>query len=184
MAGERGETIILAGQAIRGVALGVGVTAIVQTVLGGIGLAIAGVPGRHRAQTAADVMIAAAGLVLAPFAGRLSFSGRLMRFGSFSCASGDCRLHRTLFCVQGLHFRSFPVPRLYLRRVILRPGFGLLAFVGPVVLAVTYTLLEAWMADVPDRKRGGNQSLPQCWRRPITPRRSERYGRTPGREAD
>jgi predicted PurR-regulated permease PerM len=45
LAGERGEnSIILAGQAIRGVALGVGVTAIVQTVLGGIGLAIAGVP--------------------------------------------------------------------------------------------------------------------------------------------
>ena len=45
LAGERGEnSVILAGQAIRGVALGVGVTAIVQTVLGGIGLAIAGVP--------------------------------------------------------------------------------------------------------------------------------------------
>ncbi len=45
LAGERGEnSIILAGQAIRGVALGVGVTAIIQTVLGGIGLAVAGVP--------------------------------------------------------------------------------------------------------------------------------------------
>ena len=45
LAGERGEnSVILAGQAIRGVALGVGVTAIIQTVLGGIGLAVAGVP--------------------------------------------------------------------------------------------------------------------------------------------
>ena len=35
---------MLAGKAIRGVALGVGVTAIVQAVVGGIGLAIAGVP--------------------------------------------------------------------------------------------------------------------------------------------
>ena len=35
---------MLSGQAIRGVALGVGVTAIVQAVIGGIGLAIAGVP--------------------------------------------------------------------------------------------------------------------------------------------
>ena len=34
----------LAGQAIRGVALGVVVTALVQSVLGGIGLAVAGVP--------------------------------------------------------------------------------------------------------------------------------------------
>ena len=45
LAGDRGENaVILAGQAIRGVAMGVGVTAIVQTTLGGIGLAVAGVP--------------------------------------------------------------------------------------------------------------------------------------------
>ena len=45
LAGQRGEdSVILAGKAIRSVALGVGVTAVVQTVLGGIGLAVAGVP--------------------------------------------------------------------------------------------------------------------------------------------
>ncbi len=45
LAGPRGEsTVELAGQAIRGVALGVGVTALVQSALGGIGLAIAGIP--------------------------------------------------------------------------------------------------------------------------------------------
>ena len=45
LAGDRGENaVILAGQAIRGVAMGVGVTAIVQTTLGGVGLAVAGVP--------------------------------------------------------------------------------------------------------------------------------------------
>ena len=42
---ERGEmAVLLAGQAIRGVALGVVVTAIAQSVLGGIGLAIVGMP--------------------------------------------------------------------------------------------------------------------------------------------
>src|SRR6266850_6914083 len=45
LAGERGrESVLLAGQAIRSVALGVVVTALVQSVLGGIGLALAGVP--------------------------------------------------------------------------------------------------------------------------------------------
>src|SRR5690348_5936095 len=45
LAGERGDQVArLAGQAIRGVALGVAVTALVQSVLGGIGLAIAGIP--------------------------------------------------------------------------------------------------------------------------------------------
>ena len=45
LAGERGAAVVvLAGQAIRAVALGVVVTALVQSVMGGIGLAIAGVP--------------------------------------------------------------------------------------------------------------------------------------------
>src|SRR5881394_2122013 len=45
LAGPRGEQIVvLAGQAIRGVALGVVVTAIAQSLVAGIGLALAGVP--------------------------------------------------------------------------------------------------------------------------------------------
>ena len=45
LAGPRGERmVVLASQAIRGVALGVVVTAILQTVLSGLGLPIVGVP--------------------------------------------------------------------------------------------------------------------------------------------
>ena len=45
LAPVRGETAVrLAGQAIRGVALGVVVTALAQSILGGIGLAMAGIP--------------------------------------------------------------------------------------------------------------------------------------------
>ena len=45
LAGERGEqSVRLAGQAIRSVALGVVVTALGQSVLGGIGIALAGMP--------------------------------------------------------------------------------------------------------------------------------------------
>ena len=45
LAGERGEAMVrLSAQAIRGVALGVVVTALIQALLGGLGLAIAGVP--------------------------------------------------------------------------------------------------------------------------------------------
>ncbi|HSV93598.1 MAG TPA: AI-2E family transporter, partial [Desulfobacterales bacterium] len=45
LAGERGEhAVLLAGQAIRGVALGVVVTALTQSILGGVGLAAAGIP--------------------------------------------------------------------------------------------------------------------------------------------
>lgn len=45
LAGDRGEgVVVLAGQAIRAVALGVVVTALAQTVLAGLGLAVAGIP--------------------------------------------------------------------------------------------------------------------------------------------
>ncbi len=45
LAGVRGDAaVLLAAQAIRAVALGVVVTALVQAVLGGIGLAVSGVP--------------------------------------------------------------------------------------------------------------------------------------------
>jgi predicted PurR-regulated permease PerM len=45
LAGRRGdEVVVLGGKTIRGVALGVGLTAVIQTALGGIGLAVAGVP--------------------------------------------------------------------------------------------------------------------------------------------
>ena len=44
MAGDRGEkAVYLAGQAIRSVALGVVVTAVAQSIIGGVGLAVAGV---------------------------------------------------------------------------------------------------------------------------------------------
>ena len=45
LAGPNGEhSVRLAGQAVRGVALGVVVTALAQSVLGGVGLAVAGIP--------------------------------------------------------------------------------------------------------------------------------------------
>ena len=45
LADEQGDRmVVLAGQAIRGVALGVVVTALVQSILGGIGLVVVGVP--------------------------------------------------------------------------------------------------------------------------------------------
>jgi predicted PurR-regulated permease PerM len=45
LGGDRGEMAVhLAGQAIRSVALGMVVTALIQSILGGIGLAVVGVP--------------------------------------------------------------------------------------------------------------------------------------------
>jgi predicted PurR-regulated permease PerM len=101
LAGERGERVAaLAGQAVRAVALGVVVTAIVQTTLAGIWSIVVGTldnflrPWLIKRGADLPILLILVGVI-----------GGLLAFG-----------------VIGL-------------------------FVGPVVLAVTYTLLEAWMKE-------------------------------------
>ena len=153
LAGERGENaIILAGQAIRGVALGVGVTAIVQTVLGGIGLAIAGVP--FAALLSAVMLmfcIAQLGpaLILFPAVGWVFWTGDtgwsvFLLVWSLIVVTLDNFL-RPILIKKGA---DLPLLLIFSGVIGGMLGFGLIGiFVGPVVLAVTYTLLEAWIAD-------------------------------------
>jgi len=157
MAGERGEnSIVLAGQAIRGVALGVGVTAIVQTVLGGIGLAIAGVPFASLL-SAVMLMLCIAqlgpSLVLFPAVGWLFWSGDT-GWGSFLLVWSLIVGTMDNFLRPMLIKKGADLPLLLIFAGVIGGmlGFGLIGlFVGPVVLAVTYTLLEAWMADGQER---------------------------------
>ena len=153
LAGARGEnSIILAGQAIRGVALGVGVTAIAQTVLGGIGLAIAGVPFASLL-SAVMLMLCIAqlgpSLVLFPAVGWLFWSGDtgwgvFLLVWSLIVGTMDNFL-RPMLIKKGA---DLPLLLIFAGVIGGMLGFGLIGlFVGPVVLAVTYTLLEAWMAD-------------------------------------
>ena len=153
LAGERGENaIILAGQAIRGVALGVGVTAIVQTLLGGIGLASAGVPFATLL-SAVMLMLCIAqlgpGLVLFPAVAWLFWMGDT-GWGSFLLVWSVIVTALDNFLRPMLIKKGADVPLLLIFAGVIGGmlGFGLIGiFVGPVVLAVTYTLLEAWMAD-------------------------------------
>ena len=153
MAGERGENaIILAGQAIRGVALGVGITAIVQTVLGGIGLAIAGVPFASLL-SAVMLMLCIAqlgpALVLFPAVGWLFWMGDT-GWGSFLLVWSVIVGTLDNFLRPMLIKKGADLPLLLIFAGVIGGmlGFGLIGiFVGPVVLAVTYTLLEAWIED-------------------------------------
>ena len=153
LAGERGEnSIILAGQAIRGVALGVGVTAIVQTMLGGIGLAVAGVPF---ASLLSAVMlmfcIAQLGpsLVLFPAVAWMYWMGdtgwaTLLLIWSIFVGTLDNFL-RPILIKRGA---DLPLLLIFAGVIGGMLGFGLVGiFVGPVVLAVTYTLMLAWIED-------------------------------------
>jgi predicted PurR-regulated permease PerM len=150
LAGAQGEaTVVLAGQAIRGVALGVGVTAVVQSVLGGIGLAVADVP---YAGVLTVVMfmfcIAQLGpvLVLAPATAWLYWSGDT-GWGTFllvvTLVVGTLdNVLRPMLIRMGA---DLPLLLIFGGVIGGLLAFGLVGiFIGPVVLAVAYRLLEAW----------------------------------------
>ena len=153
LAGPRGEnSVVLAGQAIRGVALGVGVTALVQTLLGGLGLAVAGVPFASLLSALLLMLcIAQVGplAVLLPAAGWLYWGGEtgsaaFLFVWSLIVGSIDNFLRPVLIR------RGADLPLLLIFAGVIGGmlGFGLIGlFVGPVVLAVTWTLLLAWIED-------------------------------------
>jgi len=151
LAGDRGDTVVtLAAQAIRGVALGVVVTAVVQSVLGGIGLAIAGVPFAALL-TAVMFMfcIAQIGpvLILAPAVGWLFWSGEtgwgiaLLIWTAFVGTIDN--FIRPYLIKQGA---DLPLLLIFAGVIGGLVSLGLVGiFVGPVVLAVAYTLVNAWV---------------------------------------
>lgn len=156
LAGARGRAaILLAGQAIRSVALGVVVTALLQSVMAGFGLAMSGVP-LAAVLTAVIFMLCIAqlgpGLVLIPAIVWLYWSGE-PGWGTFLVVwtiiiiSLD-NIVRPLLIRKGAHL---PLVLLLAGVIGGLIAFGLVGiFLGPVVLAVAYTLLQAWLADDPD----------------------------------
>jgi predicted PurR-regulated permease PerM len=155
LAGARGESSIqLAGQAIRGVALGVVVTALAQSVAGGIGLAIVGVPFAA-ILTAVMFMLAIAQLgplfVLAPAVIWLYWHGS-SGWGTFLLIWTVAVGSMDNFLRPILIKRGANLPLLLIVAGVIGglTAFGLVGiFVGPVVLAVAYTLLEAWVSEEP-----------------------------------
>jgi predicted PurR-regulated permease PerM len=153
LAGERGESsMILAGQAIRGVALGVGVTAIVQTFLGGLGLVITGVP--YAAVLSALMLmlcIAQVGpsLVLFPAVAWMYWSGEhTMAIGLFFWSLLIVSLDNFLRPMLIKRGADLPILLIFVGVIGGLLSFGLIGiFVGPVALAVTYTLMQSWTAE-------------------------------------
>jgi predicted PurR-regulated permease PerM len=155
LAGPRGESVVvLAGQAIRGVALGVVVTAVVQSVLGGIGLAVAGVP-LVPLLTALMFMLCIAQLgptlVLAPAVAWMYWNGDT-GWGSFllvwTLIVGSLdNVLRPYLIKKGA---DLPLLLIFAGVIGGLITLGLVGiFVGPVVLAVAYTLLDAWVEGAP-----------------------------------
>ena len=157
LAGERGEDAVrLAGQAIRSVALGVVVTAVVQSMLGGIGLAIAGVPFAGLL-TALMLFLCIAQIgpspALVPAVIWLYWSGETA-WGTILLVWSLIVVTMDGFLRPMLIKRGADLPLLLIFAGVIGGllAFGLVGiFVGPVVIAVAYTLLEAW---IDDGKRG------------------------------
>ncbi len=153
LAGARGENaVLLAGQAIRGVALGVVVTALVQAALGGLGLVIAGVPfAALLTAVVAFLCIAQIGPtpVLVPALIWLYWSGET-GWGTFLVVWTVIVVTIDNVLRPLLIKRGADLPLLLIFAGVIGGllAFGLVGvFVGPVVLAVAYTLLRAWIAD-------------------------------------
>ncbi len=164
LAGERGDQVVqLAGQAIRGVALGVVVTALVQAVLGGIGLAVTGVPF-------VTILSAIIFILSVAQVGPLPVLGTAVvwLFWQEQMGRGGALLVWTLVVLVLDHVlrallirRGADLPLLLIFAGVIGGlvAFGLVGiFVGPVVLAVAHTLLDAWVdegaAEAPARAEG------------------------------
>jgi predicted PurR-regulated permease PerM len=156
LAGARGvQSIRLAGQAIRGVALGVVVTALVQSLLGGAGLAVAGVPFAG-VLTVAMLMFCLAQIgplvVLVPAAVWLYWTGDNV-WGTVLLVWSGFVGTLDNFLRPFLIKKGADLPLLLIFSGVIGGllSFGLLGiFVGPVVLAVTYKLLQSWVDEAGD----------------------------------
>jgi predicted PurR-regulated permease PerM len=169
LAGVRGEHAVrLAAESLRGVALGVGVTAIVQSGLGGLTLWAAGVPFVGLL-TAVMVMLCLAQLgplpVLLAAAGWLFWS-----HGGGAWQPWFVLVASAVIGVLDNVIRPFLIrlgadlPLLLILMGVVGGlfAFGLVGiFIGPVILAVAWTLMLAWIGDETELAERGLEPDPE-----------------------
>jgi predicted PurR-regulated permease PerM len=165
LAGERGENSgRLAAKAVRAVALGIVVTAIAQTLIAGAGLALAGIPHAGLLTAVVFVLcIAQLGplLVVGPatiwlFTSGAPGRGTVLLVFSLIAVTLDNVLRPVLIR------KGADLPLLLILAGVIGGvlAFGIVGlFVGPVLLAVTWTLLVAWVAEL-DRVPAGAAPSP------------------------
>jgi len=152
LAGQHGEdAVVLAAQTIRGVALGIVLTALIQSLLAGIGFAVTGVPAA--VLLAAVIFILALAqlppiLVMAPAVIWLYWKGdpvwgTVLLVWTIVVSAID-NVVRPLLIRKGV---DLPLLMIFTGVIGGLIAFGIVGlFIGPVVLAVTYRLIEAWVA--------------------------------------
>lgn len=153
LAGERGrEMVLLAGRTIRGVAVGVTVTAIAESAVGGIGMALTGVPW-------ASILTAVTFIVCLLQAGPGVTLIPAVIWMFFLRGAGPA-IVLLVFTILAIVIDNLLRPFLIRKQanvplVLIMVGvigglaaFGLVGiFVGPMILSVTYTLVKSWLSE-------------------------------------
>ncbi|MBV8137737.1 MAG: AI-2E family transporter YdiK [Deltaproteobacteria bacterium] len=146
------KAVELAALAVRSVALGIVVTAIVQSVAAGIGLAIVGVPFAAFLTALIFVLAIAQigpvpvliGAVIWTYSTNGVLWGTGLLVWSIFCGTFDNVL-RPLLIKRGA---DLPLLLIFAGVIGGLIGFGVIGlFIGPVVLAVAYTLLVDWVSE-------------------------------------
>jgi predicted PurR-regulated permease PerM len=164
LAGQHGEeAAILAAKTIRSVALGIVLTAVIQSLVAGIGFVVAGVPAS--ALLAAVIFILALAqlppfLVMVPAVIWLYWKGdplwgTVLLVWTIVVSAID-NIVRPLLIRKGIDLPLLLILTGVIGGLI---AFGIIGlFIGPVVLAVTYRLIEAWVVreePKPERESDG-----------------------------
>ncbi len=153
LGGDRGELAIrLAGQAIRGVALGVVITALAQSAIAGAGLFVVGMP--FAAVLTALVFVLCLiqigpGLVLIPAVVWMYYVGDTV-WATVLVVISVLAMTIDQFIRPALIRKGADLPILLILAGVIGGliSFGILGiFIGPTVLAVAYTLFGAWIAE-------------------------------------
>lgn len=152
LAGQRGEEVtVLAEKAIRGVALGIVLTALIQTAISAAGLVISGVPAAMLLSAVIFMFcLAQIGpvLVLVPSVIWLYWKGdplwgTVLLIFSIIAVTID-NVIRPILIKKGA---DLPLLMVFAGVIGGLIAFGVIGlFIGPVLLAVTYTLLKAWVS--------------------------------------
>jgi len=156
LAGPQGEkSLRLAAQAVRAVAIGVIGTAAIQSLAAGIGLALVGVPFAA-ILTVVMFLLAVAQIGAGPvlliavvwaFRTQSGVVATAFLVWSIVCGTLDNFL-RPLLMKRGI---DLPMPLIFVGVIGGLVAFGVLGlFIGPVVLAVGYTLLDDWVKEQGD----------------------------------
>jgi predicted PurR-regulated permease PerM len=153
LAGQNGEEIVmLVAKAVRSVAVGIVVTAIVQTAIGGTGLFISGIPAPGLLTAVVFILcLAQLGpiLVLLPSMIWLYWKGEPL-WGTIMLiflivANTIDNFLRPMLIKKGVDLPLIIIFTGVIGGLISCGAIGL--FIGPVVLAVAYTLAKAWILE-------------------------------------